>query len=78
LPGRIATLNSAINRHVGPLGDALESGVAVNHYLFSMQQLCYRGEVCPSAAVTTTEWINPESLSTPARNYRFAGLQLHH
>ena len=29
------------------------------------------------AAVVTTEWIRPESLSTPIWSYRFAGLRLH-
>ena len=29
------------------------------------------------AAVVSTEWIRPESLSTPICTYRFAGLRLH-
>ena len=27
--------------------------------------------------MTTTEWIKPESLSTPVWTYRFAGLRIH-
>jgi hypothetical protein len=52
--------------NLSSFGDALVASVAVHHLLIAMHSSAAGVRSCTFAAVTTTEWINPEALSTPA------------
>jgi len=53
------------------------ASAAINGLLITVPMISSWGEVVHMAAVTTTEWIRPESWSIAAWTFRFARLWLH-